>query len=222
MPIEINSTMNLTVNEIFYSIQGESAHAGLPCVFVRLTGCNLRCRFCDTRYAFEEGRRMSIRQIVEQVNSFGCRLVEITGGEPLVQNHTPALVEALLSGGFEVLMETNGSLDINRVDRRCRRIMDIKCPSSGEMSQNDPENRNRLTANDQVKFVIGDQADFQFAVDMVSHLPARLPAEHILLSAVADRLPIEQLAQWLLQARVRARLQIQLHNIIWPNQNRGV
>ena len=155
--------MNLTVNEIFYSIQGESIHAGLPCVFVRLTGCNLRCRYCDTRYAFNEGSTMAVGQILDRVASFACGLVEITGGEPLFQKGTPELAAALLAKGYDVLLETNGSLNIDRVDCRCSRIMDIKCPSSGEVSKNDPANLARLTANDQVKFVIGDHKDFWFA-----------------------------------------------------------
>ena len=214
--------MELIVNEIFYSIQGESVHAGLPCVFVRLTGCNLRCRYCDTRYAFSEGRCMSIGHIVERVASFGCRLVEITGGEPLLQEQTPKLVNALLADRYQVLMETNGSLDIDRVDRRCSRIMDIKCPSSGEKSSNDPENRKRLTANDQVKFVVGDRNDFRFAVEMMADLPDCLPADRILFSAAAGGLAMEELARWMLDARIRARLQVQLHKVIWPDRERGV
>lgn len=214
--------MNLTVNEIFYSIQGESVHAGLPCVFVRLTGCNLRCRYCDTEYAYHAGSSMTVKQILQQVSEFDCSLVEITGGEPLVQECTPALVEALLSAGFRVLMETNGSLNIDRVDRRCSRIMDVKCPSSGEHTRNDPSNLSRLAANDQVKFVIGDRQDFLFAVQMVSRMPDHLPSDRILFSAVSGRLPPDRLASWMLAARVKARLQVQLHKVLWPDRDRGV
>lgn len=214
--------MNLKVNEIFYSIQGESVHAGLPCTFVRLSGCNLRCHYCDTRYAYDAGETMSIAQIIEQVDAFGCDLVEITGGEPLLQELTPALVDALLGTGYQVLMETNGSLDINRVDRRCSRIMDIKCPSSGERNQNDPLNLVRLTAHDQVKFVIGDHDDFLFASLMLSRLPATMPPDRILFSAVSGRMHPDQLARWMLEARIKARLQLQLHRLIWPDQDRGV
>lgn len=214
--------MILTVNEIFYSIQGESVYAGLRCVFVRLTGCNLRCRYCDTRYAFDEGSVMSVAQIVDQVATFGCDRVEITGGEPLAQNHTPDLVDALLSNGYHLLIETNGSLDIDRVDRRCSRIMDIKCPSSGEHAKNDAANLQRLTAHDQVKFVIGDRDDFLFATQLLPRLPAALPTNRILFSAVSDRLPPDQLAAWMLEARIEARLQLQLHRLIWPDQDRGV
>jgi 7-carboxy-7-deazaguanine synthase len=214
--------MNLRINEIFYSIQGESVHAGLPCVFVRLTGCNLRCTYCDTQYAFDEGRFMSVADILRQVGQFGCGLVEITGGEPLFQSHTPALAGKLLESGYQVLVETNGSLDIDRVDRRCSRIMDVKCPSSGEQSRNDSANLNRITPNDQVKFVIADRDDFSFAEQMVSRLPASLPPDRVLYSAVSGRLPPHQLARWMLDARTRARLQLQLHRLIWPDQDRGV
>jgi 7-carboxy-7-deazaguanine synthase len=214
--------MNLTVNEIFYSIQGESVHAGLPCTFVRLTGCNLRCRYCDTRYAFDNGEDMAVGQIMDRVASFGCNLVEITGGEPLLQNGTPELATALLAKGYEVLVETNGSLNIDRIDRRCSRIMDIKCPSSGETAQNDPDNRHRITPNDQIKFVIGDQTDFQFAVETITQLPDTLPRDRILFSPVAERLPPDRLARWMLDVHVRARMQIQLHKVIWPKRDRGV
>lgn len=213
--------MILTVNEIFYSIQGESVYAGLPCVFVRLTGCNLRCRYCDTRYAFDKGNTMSVAQIVDQVATFGCDWVEITGGEPLAQNHTPNLVDALLEDGYRLLMETNGSLDIDWVDRRCSRIMDIKCPSSGEHKKNDAANLQRLTAHDQVKFVIGDYDDFLFATRLLPLLPAILPTDRILFSAISDWLPSDQLAAWMLEARIEARLQLQLHRLIWPDQERG-
>ncbi len=214
--------MILTVNEIFYSIQGESVHSGLPCVFVRLTGCNLRCSYCDTRYAFDAGKQMSIAQIVRQAGVFGCNLIEITGGEPLIQENTSALVDALLDDGYEVLMETNGSLDIDRIDRRCSRIMDIKCPSSGEHRHNDAGNLMRLSAHDQIKFVIGDHTDFLFATEMLSRMPATVPADRILFSAVSDRLPPQQLAAWMLAAHTRARLQLQLHRLIWPDRDRGV
>jgi 7-carboxy-7-deazaguanine synthase len=214
--------MNIQVNEIFYSIQGESVHTGLPCVFVRLSGCNLRCRYCDTAYAYHEGKAMSPAQILSQVARFGCNLAEITGGEPLIQDGTPALIAGLLDAGYRVLVETNGSVDIDRADRRCSRIMDIKCPSSGEADHNDAANLGRLTANDQVKFVIGDHLDFLFAKKMTSRLPVYIPPERILFSAVADRLSPRRLAGWILEARLPVRLQLQLHKVIWPHRNRGV
>lgn len=214
--------MIFKVNEIFCSLQGESVHAGLVCTFVRLTGCNLRCRYCDTRYAFYEGDTMRLGQIVDRLRSFGCRLVEITGGEPLAQEATPVLIETLLDDGFTVLLETNGSLDIDRADRRCSRIMDIKCPSSGESQSSDPSNLGRLTAIDQVKYVIGDYDDFLFAVEHLSSLPDHLPAERVLFSAVSGRLPPAKLAQWMVDGRVKARFQPQLHKILWPDRERGV
>jgi 7-carboxy-7-deazaguanine synthase len=165
---------------------------------------------------------MTVTQILEQVQKFGSGLVEITGGEPLIQECTPALVESLLEAGYQVLMETNGSLNIDRVDRRCSRIMDIKCPSSGEQAMNDPANLNRLTANDQVKFVIGDRDDFVFAGQMLSRLPASLPMGRILFSAVSGRLSPNRLARWMLDDRIKARLQVQLHRLIWPGRDRGV
>lgn len=214
--------MFLKVNEIFYSIQGESVHAGRPCVFVRLTGCNLRCHYCDTRYAFHEGTDYPISQILEQVASFGCRLVALTGGEPLLQEAAPQLGRHLLDSGYTLLMETNGSLDIDRMDRRCSRVMDIKCPSSGEQHRNDPGNIERLTANDQVKFVIGDEADYRFAKKILPTLPTHLPSARILFSPIIGRLPAARMARWMLDDGIQARLQIQLHKIIWPDRDRGV
>ena len=215
--------MALVVNEIFHSIQGESTHAGRPCVFIRLTGCNLRCAYCDTVYAYDEGEPWEIEQIAERAESFGCSLIEITGGEPLVQADTPALVERLLGGGHQVLMETNGSLDISRVDSRCTRIMDIKCPSSGHTECNDLDNLKRLTANDELKFVIGDRDDYRFARRMVqSPAVAGAATDHILFSPIFNRLSPSDLAQWILADRLDVRLQLQLHKHIWDPNRRGV
>jgi 7-carboxy-7-deazaguanine synthase len=153
----------LRVNEIFFSIQGESSYAGLPCVFVRLSGCNLRCTYCDTRYAYEQGDHMDVSEIIDRVSGYDCRLVEITGGEPLLQEETPALISGLLDRGFTVLLETNGSMDISGVDGRCIRILDVKCPSSGEAEKNDFGNLPLLTHEDEIKFVVGDRADYEYA-----------------------------------------------------------
>jgi 7-carboxy-7-deazaguanine synthase len=214
--------MALHVNEIFFSIQGESDHAGLPCVFVRLTGCNLRCRYCDTTYAYAEGQLMSVADVVTRVRRFNNSLVTITGGEPLLQEETPVLVKQLLAADHEVLLETNGSLNIDRVDHRCSRIVDIKCPSSNEAGKNDLANLNRLTGNDQIKFVIGDRKDFIFAKDMLPRLPSTIHPSRILFSAVFDRLPPQRLARWILDDHLKVRLQLQLHKFIWPDQDRGV
>jgi 7-carboxy-7-deazaguanine synthase len=214
--------MPLIVNEIFHSIQGESTHAGRPCVFIRLTGCNLRCLYCDTVYAYDEGSPMDLDDIIRQVEAFGCPLVEITGGEPLAQEDTPDLVTRLLDCGFEVLMETNGSLNIDTVDRRCIRIMDIKCPSSGEHRKNDAANLNRLGPYDQIKFVIGDRDDFDFALGILKKNPPAIPSSQILFSTISGKVNPVDLAQWFLDSGVQARLQVQLHKIIWPGEERGV
>jgi len=214
--------MTLKVNEIFYSIQGESIHAGLPCVFVRLTGCNLRCHYCDTRYAYHAGSDLHVGKIIDQVRTFECNLVEITGGEPLLQKRTPDLVNALIGDGCQVLMETNGSTDISRVDSRCIRIMDIKCPSSGEHTKTDWANLGKLSTHDQVKFVVGDRHDFDFAQETVSRLPVSFPLDQVLFSPQTGKLRPQMLADWILNAHLPARMQIQLHKVIWPDQDRGV
>jgi 7-carboxy-7-deazaguanine synthase len=214
--------MQLKVNEIFFSVQGESVYAGLPCIFVRLTGCNLRCRYCDTPYAYHAGRSITVGELVAQVRKYDCDLVCITGGEPLAQAATPLLVERLTGDGYRVLVETNGSLDIDRVDRRCSRVMDIKCPSSGEADRNDWGNLERLTPHDQVKFVIGDRDDFCFARDARNRLPDTFPGDRVLFSPQFDRLPPDRLARWMLRERMAARLQLQLHKLIWPDRDRGV
>jgi 7-carboxy-7-deazaguanine synthase len=213
--------MTLIVNEIFYSIQGESTYAGLPCAFIRLTGCNLRCTYCDTTYAYDEGVEMELADIVNRIGRYRCRLVEITGGEPLLQNQTPQLIQKLFDQGYEVLLETNGSLDIDRVDPLCHRIMDIKCPSSGQSEKNCWDNLKRLTSLDQVKFVIGDLRDYQFAKTKIDLLAPDLPTGQILFSPVAEKMPPALLAEWILCDRLPVRLQLQLHRIIWPDRPRG-
>ena len=212
---------SLTVNEIFYSIQGESLFTGLPCVFIRLTGCNLRCSYCDTRYAYDGGQKMRISQVLSQIASYDCRLVAITGGEPLLQAYTPFLIDTLLTSGYTVLLETNGSFDIRRVDARCCRILDIKCPSSGESHRNDWGNLNRLTPQDQVKFVIGNRTDFEFAKEIVPRI-SRIPGGNILFSSAAGQLTPDVLAGWILEDQLTVRLQTQLHKILWPDIERGV
>lgn len=214
--------MTLQVNEIFYSIQGESLHAGRPCVFVRLSGCNLRCSYCDTTYAYEEGRACAIEEIIESVRRFNCNLVEITGGEPLLQSETTVLIKTLLNGGFSVLLETNGSFDIGVTDPRCVRIMDIKCPSSGESGSFRDINLMRLTRQDQIKFVLADRGDFDFAVKTLDLIPMTIPRDHILFSAVHGRLSLSLLAEWILSAHLPVRLHLQQHKIIWPDVARGV
>lgn len=214
--------MALKVNEIFYSIQGESLYTGLPCVFVRLTGCNLRCAYCDTRYAYEEGELYTTDQIMDQIAAFGCKRVAITGGEPLLQEDAPRLATRLLDTGHDVLVETNGSLNIDRMDARCSRIVDIKCPSSSMDHHNDPANISRLTPHDQVKFVIGSRDDYDFSKRARPALPDFFSGDRVLFSAVSGKLPPSELARWILADHLDVRLQVQLHTIIWPDRKRGV
>jgi 7-carboxy-7-deazaguanine synthase len=215
--------VTLKVNEVFYSIQGESSFAGLPCVFVRLTGCNLRCSYCDTQYAYDEGNTLKIDEIIAEVGSYECPLVEITGGEPLIQEETPALIQGLLDEDHEVLLETNGSQDISRVDERCVRIVDIKCPSSGEEDKNDLKNLILLTDKDEVKFVIGDRGDYEYAkrvLNLIPAYPTRKTAVHF--SAVYGETDPKTLAKWILEDHLSVRLHMQLHKLIWGQGQRGV
>lgn len=212
--------MALKVNEIFHSIQGESSRSGLPCVFIRLTGCNLRCAYCDTRYAYEQGALMEIAEIVEKVRELRCDLVEVTGGEPLLQTDTPRLIVELLNAGHAVLLETNGSLDIGPVDQRCVRIVDIKCPSSGMAGENDLRNLEKMGARDELKFVITTREDYEFARRIVTAAPGA--AGTINFSPVSGALAPRLLAGWILEDRLAVRLNLQLHKIIWGEEARGV
>ena len=215
--------MSLKVNEIFYGIQGESSYAGRPCVFVRLTGCNLRCSYCDTQYAYSEGQEMEIREIINRISSYRCNLVEITGGEPLIQKKTPALIYGLLERGFEVLLETNGSQDISKVDERCVRIIDIKCPSSGEEKKNDPGNLKRLTEKDEIKFVIGNRADYEYAKKMLDSMNLDSSSMNTIhFSTVFGKMHPKILAKWILEDHLNVRLHVQLHKFIWGPEQRGV
>jgi 7-carboxy-7-deazaguanine synthase len=212
----------LVVNEIFYSIQGESSFAGCPCVFVRLTGCNLRCSYCDTQYAYEDGEPMEVPEILERVKAHRCRLVEITGGEPLIQEETPLLVSRLLQEGFTVLMETNGSLDISRVDPRCVRVVDIKCPSSGQMDCNDLRNLDRLSDRDELKFVMGHRDDYEYAKHVLGAMRHPIGAGRANFSPVFGVIDPSILAAWILEDHLEVRLNLQLHKIIWDPEQRGV
>jgi 7-carboxy-7-deazaguanine synthase len=215
--------MSLRINEIFYSIQGESLYAGLPCVFIRLTGCNLRCAYCDTRYAYDEGIDMTIPEILERVASYpAAALIGVTGGEPLFQENTPDLVKQLLDCGRTVLMETNGSLDISRIDSRCIRIMDIKCPSSLMHAHNDPNNLRRIGPGDQIKFIIETRTDYVFALNALKQLPPDFPRSSVLFSPAFGSLSPSILAMWILQDCLGVRLHLQLHKLIWPDIERGI
>ncbi len=215
------STAPLRVTEIFHSIQGESSYAGLPCVFVRLTGCPLRCSWCDSEYAFHGGSEMSREEVLEAVRSYRCPLVEITGGEPLHQPAVFPLVESLCAEGFTVLIETSGAIDISPLDKRARVIMDVKCPGSGMADRMDWGNLARLSPQDEVKFVIRDRADYEWARGVVRErgLTARGP---VLFSPVFGELEPRDLAEWILADRLPVRFQLQLHKQIWDPNARGV
>jgi 7-carboxy-7-deazaguanine synthase len=212
----------LTVNEIFHSIQGESTYAGEPCVFVRLTACDLRCRWCDTPYAFHEGRKMSIDEVVAKVDEYGCPTVEITGGEPLLQPDVYPLMRRLLAAGKTVLVETGGHRSIVDVPEGVVRVMDIKCPGSGEAEKTCWANLAHLTDRDQVKFVIADRADYEYARDLVERERLAESCGTVLFSPVHGELSPRELAEWLLADRLPVRLQLQMHKYIWDPQTRGV
>ena len=211
----------LRVNEIFYSLQGESTRAGLPCVLVRLTGCQMRCSWCDTEYAFYEGAWRSVDEVVAEVAAFGCPLVEVTGGEPLLQPDTPALLARLCDAGHEVLLETGGGLDISAVDPRVRRIVDVKCPGSGEADHNHWPNLDLLRPTDELKFVLAGEEDYRWARRLVAErgLAARCPVH---FAPVHGRLEARRLAEWVLADRLPVRVSLQLHKLLWGPEARGV
>lgn len=211
----------LVVNEIFYSIQGESTHAGRLCVFVRLTYCNLRCSYCDTEYAFEEGNEMSVEDIIKKINSYNCNLVEITGGEPLLQPAVHHLMTLLCDSGYEVLLETSGSMDISVVDPRVKRIIDFKCPSSGMEMRNFWDNVYYLKDDDEVKFVIGDKNDYEWAKGIIKKYDL-LKKTVVLMGVVTGVLEPKKLAEWILNDHLNVRYQLQIHKYIWSPDTRGV
>ena len=212
----------LTVNEIFHSIQGESTRAGDRCVFVRLTACDLRCSWCDTPYAFDEGRKMSVDEVMAVVESYGCPLVEITGGEPLLQEGVYELMDRLLAAGHTVLLETGGHRPIDRVPSEVVKIVDVKCPGSGESEKNCWTNLDRLAPHDEVKFVVLDRADYEFARDVMTRTGLSSRTAAILLSPVHDVLDPRTLSEWVIADRLPARVQLQLHKLIWSPTTRGV
>ncbi len=211
----------MRITEIFFSIQGESSYAGRPCVFVRLTGCPLRCTWCDTAYAFHGGTERSLESILAEVARYECRLVEITGGEPLAQSEVHGLITALADRGSTVLIETSGALDITPVDPRAILIMDLKCPGSGMEDRNLWANLPKLKPTDEVKFVIKDRGDYEWAVAKISD-HALTDTHTVLLSPVFGELDPRLLAEWVLADRLPVRLQLQLHKFIWDAETRGV
>jgi 7-carboxy-7-deazaguanine synthase len=212
----------LTINEIFHSIQGESTHAGRPCVFVRLTACDLRCRWCDTPYAFHEGRKMTVDEVVADVEARGCPVVEVTGGEPLLQPDVYPLMQRLLDAGKTVLIETGGHRSIAQVPAGVIRIVDVKCPGSGESEKNDWSNLAHLTPADEVKFVIADRADYDFAREVVRREQLDDKVAAVLFSPVHGELDPKQLAEWVIADRLPVRVQLQVHKYIWSPETRGV
>ena len=212
----------LTVNEIFYSIQGESTRAGRPCVFVRLTACDLRCSWCDTAYAFHEGHKMAVEEVLAQAERYDCPLIEITGGEPLLQEDVYELMDRLVARGLTVLIETGGHRPVTRVPPAVIKIVDVKCPGSGEADRNDWANLGRLMPHDEVKFVIKDRQDYEFAGDVVRRYDLAARCAAILFSPVHGVLDPKTLSEWMLADRSPGRLQIQLHKYIWSPDTRGV
>ena len=211
----------MKINEIYKSIQGESTYAGLPCVFVRLTYCNLRCTYCDTTYAFYEGQEMTLEQVIQAIRECDCSLVEITGGEPLLQKEVYPLMDRLIGEDFTVLLETGGSIDIGEVHPNVIKIMDLKCPSSGESENNRLDNIHKLQPHDEIKFVIGNREDYLWTVDIIRN--HRLDEKNrILFSTVFNSLPPSELVQWILEDKLNVRFQLQMHKYIWSPEKRGV
>jgi len=213
----------LRVTEIFRSVQGESTHAGRPCSFVRLTGCPMRCVWCDSEYTFTGGERMEMEAVLARVRDFGCRLVEVTGGEPLAQRAAFELIQRLCEEGYEVLIETGGYVSTEGVDERACIILDVKCPGSGEAERNHWPNLERLRADkDEVKFVVTDRADWEFTREVVARYDLTKRARAVLVSPVWGAVDLPQLADWVASSGLDVRLQLQMHKQIWGAQARGV
>lgn len=213
--------MDLKINEIFYSIQGESTYVGVPCIFIRLSGCNLRCTFCDTTYAYDEGKMMSVDDVMDKVGSYHTKLVEITGGEPLLQDGIYILMHELIERDYTILLETNGSITLSKVNGKVIKIVDLKCPSSGMSHKMDFSNIHYINKKDQVKFVIGDRRDYNWAKEIINRYNL-LEITQVLMSPVHQTLKPEILAQWILDDRLQVRFQIQLHKCIWGSDIRGI
>ena len=216
------TNLMLKINEIYHSIQGESTSAGRPCVFVRLTYCNLRCTYCDTEYAFYEGKDMSVQQVIDEVEKYNCKLVEVTGGEPLVQlDECLELMKRLSDLGYEVMIETGGSISIKDIDPRVKIIMDLKCPSSEMEKKNHYENVQYLKKTDELKFVIGDREDYEWTIHQMKkyNLPGKC---EILFSPVFGKLEPVELVNWILEDKLNVRFQLQMHKYIWHPETKGV
>ncbi|MBM4171004.1 MAG: 7-carboxy-7-deazaguanine synthase QueE [Ignavibacteria bacterium] len=211
----------LKINEIFYSIQGESSKSGLPCVFIRLTYCNLRCSYCDTEYAFFDGKEMSIEEIISEVKRYKCNLVEVTGGEPLMQEDVFVLMSRLCNEGFDVMLETGGSISIKEVEKRVMIVMDLKCPSSNMLKKNLYSNIDYLKRNDEIKFVIGSKEDYDWAKAIIKTYRLVNKCD-ILFSVVYGELEPVKLVNWILEDKLKVRYQLQMHKVIWHPETKGV
>ena len=210
----------IKINEIFYSIQGESSMSGMPCIFIRLTYCNLRCSYCDTEYSFHEGKDMSIDDILKKIKQYNCKLVEVTGGEPLLQKESIDLMTILLNDNYKVMLETGGSLPIKNVPKDVIKIVDFKCPSSNMHKKNDWNILKDLQKHDEIKFVIGNYEDYEWTKNKINSY--NLNTKRILLSPVHDVLKSKDLSEWILKDGINARLQLQLHKYIWSPDTKGV
>ena len=215
-------TQSLTINEIYHSIQGESTWAGRPCVFVRLTFCDLRCNYCDTEYAFYEGKKCPVPEIAAEVAKFKCSLVEITGGEPLLQKNALPLMTMLCDAGHTVLLETSGAHDISPVDPRVHRIMDLKTPGSGEVEKNLWSNIDHLNKRDEVKFVIGSRDDYEWSREKLSRFDLSTRCHAVLFSPIFGRIDPREIVEWILADRLDVRFQLQMHKFIWSPTQRSV
>lgn len=218
----MSESKTLTINEIYHSIQGESTWAGKPCVFVRLTFCDLRCNYCDTEYAFYEGKKQTLQEIVDAVAVFRCPLVEVTGGEPLLQKNVLPLMTMLADAGHTVLLETSGAHDISKVDARVHRIMDLKTPGSGESARNLFSNIEHLTQLDEVKFVIGSREDYDWSREQIDGHALTKRCGAVLFSPIFGRIDPRQIVEWILADNLPVRFQLQMHKFIWSPTERGV
>lgn len=213
----------LRVTEIFHSIQGESTHAGRPCAFVRLTGCPMRCVWCDSEYTFTGGDHLSIDEVLAQVRAMGCNLVEVTGGEPLAQPHAFTLIKKLCEEGYEVLVETGGYVSTETLDPRAKIILDVKCPGSGEDARNHWPNLDVLRADkDEVKFVIANRSDWDFARDIIERFELEKRAKAVLISPIWNGVDLPEVAAWITSSGLNVRMQLQMHKYIWGPEARGV
>lgn len=213
----------LRVTEIFHSIQGESTHAGRPCAFIRLTGCPMRCVWCDSEYTFKGGERMTVEEVLGRVRAYGCRLVEVTGGEPLAQREAFTLIGRLCEEGYEVLIETGGYVSTEGLDERAKLVLDVKCPASGEAERNHWPNLARLRADrDEVKFVVADRADWDYALEVVRRYELTERARAVLVSPVWGVTDLKELAEWIKESGLDLRMQLQLHKYVWGADVHGV